>query len=138
MTILLLTFVTALFLSGCSTSKEKMFPHSSETMSDIYNKKTGGGASQLFDNRLQLRREVDNLTQNVEMMTHTRTAEQEINNLFQRLPNPDLVMYVYPHLTNGKLPVPGYSTAFSFYGDVQYAMPGERVDNYYGERVENY
>lgn len=130
-TIFLLTVVAiALFLSGCSTSKEKMFSHGSETMSDIYNKKAGVGASQLFDNRLQLRREVDNLTQNVEVVTHTRTAEQEINNLFQRLPNPDLVMYVYPHLTDGKLPVPGYSTVFSFYGEVQYAMPGERVENY--------
>ncbi|MFQ0972067.1 TIGR03751 family conjugal transfer lipoprotein [Gilliamella sp. BG3] len=130
-TIFLLTFGTALFLlSGCSTSKEKMFPHSSETMSDIYNKKSGGGASQLFDNRLQLRREVDNLTQNVEVVTHTRTAEQEINNLFQRLPNPDLVMYVYPHLSDGKVPVPGYSTVLPFYAEVQYAMPGERVENY--------
>lgn len=129
LTIFLLTFGTALFLSGCSTSKEKMFPHSSETMNDIYNKKAGG-ASQLFDNRLQLRREVDNLTQNVEVVTHTRTAEQEINNLFQRLPNPDLVMYVYPHLSDGKVPIPGYSTVFPFYVEVQYAMPGERVENY--------
>ena len=29
---------------------------------------------------------------------YTRTAANEIRNLFPRLPNPDLVMYVYPHL----------------------------------------
>lgn len=125
-TTILLIFTIAL-LSGCSTSKDTMFPHSSTTMKDIYNKSSH---YQLFDNRLQLRREINDLTQQIELVGHTRTAEQEINNLFQRLPNPDLIMYVYPHLTEGKLPVPGYSTVFPFYENVQYAMPGERVENY--------
>lgn len=122
---------SAVTITGCSTSKEKMFPHSSETMNDIYNQKTGGGAGQRFDNRYELRRELDDISQNLETINHTRSAEVEINNLFKRLPNPDLVMYIYPHLTgDGKLPVPGYSTVFSFYGEVQYAMPGERVEGY--------
>ncbi len=30
---------------------------------------------------------------------YTRTAANEIRNLFPRLPNPDLVLYVYPHLS---------------------------------------
>jgi len=95
-------------------------------MNTIYRQKTGGGTSQLFDNRYELRRGVDDLAHSQAVMSHTRSAEVEINNLFQRLPNPDLVMYIYPHLTgDGKLPVPGYSTVFSFYGEVQYAMPGE-------------
>lgn len=129
MLIILFSSVTA--LTGCSTSKEKMFPHGGETMNDIYNQKTGGGSSQLFDNRYELRREVDDISQSIETINHTRNAEVEINNLFKRLPNPDLVMYIYPHLTgDGKLPVPGYSTVFSFYGEVQYAMPGERVEKY--------
>ncbi|OCG64111.1 hypothetical protein A9G48_04080 [Gilliamella sp. wkB18] len=119
----LLTITAVTLLSGCSTSKDEMFPHSGETMNDIYNKKAG--------NRFELRRETDDTTQSLEIITHTRTAEKEINNLFQRLPNPDLVMYIYPHLTgDGKLPVPGYSTVFCFYGEVQYAMPGERVERY--------
>lgn len=122
---------SAVTITGCSTSKEKMFPHSSETMNDIYNQKARGGKSQYFDNRYTLRRDVDDISQSIEITSHTRTAEREINHLFQRLPNPDLVMYIYPHLTgDGKLPVPGYSTVFSFYGEVQYAMPGERVEEY--------
>lgn len=122
---------SAVTITGCSTSKEKMFPHSSETMNDIYNQKTGGGADQRFDNRYELRRELGDISQSLETINHTRSAKVEINNLFKRLPNPDLVMYIYPHLTgDGKLPVPGYSTVFSFYGEVQYAMPGERVEGY--------
>ena len=50
---------------------------------------------------------------------------------FHRLPNPDLVMYVYPHLAGtDPAPVPGYTIVFPFYQRVQYAMPGERVEDY--------
>ncbi|QGM70484.1 TIGR03751 family conjugal transfer lipoprotein, partial [Proteus mirabilis] len=52
----------------------------------------------------------------------------EIHQQFPRLPNPDMVMYVFPHLSAGNLPVPGYSTVFPFYHQVQYALPGERVE----------
>ncbi len=37
-------------------------------------------------------------------------------------------MYVFPHLADGNTPVPGYSTVFPFYSQVQYALPGERTD----------
>lgn len=44
---------------------------------------------------------------------------------FSRLPNPDLVMYVFPHLARGKYPVPGYYTVIPMYESTQYALPGE-------------
>ncbi|EPN3101219.1 TIGR03751 family conjugal transfer lipoprotein, partial [Salmonella enterica] len=52
----------------------------------------------------------------------------EITQQFPRLPNPDMVMYLYPHLADGNTPVPGYSTVFPFYSQTQYAMPGERTE----------
>ena len=62
---------------------------------------------------------------------YTRTAQNEIYRQFHRLPNPDLVMYVFPHLAGtDPVPVPGYSTVFPFYQRVQYALPGERVEDY--------
>lgn len=65
-----------------------------------------------------------------EQASYTRTAKTEIYNLFPRLPNPDLVLYVYPHLSGSEqAPVPGYSTVFPLYRTVQYAQPGERVDD---------
>lgn len=54
-----------------------------------------------------------------------RTLSDPLNNRFERLPNPDLVLYVFPHLAPGRYPVPGYTTVFPMYESIQYAMPGE-------------
>ena len=57
---------------------------------------------------------------------YTRDALNEIETIFPRLPNPTLVMYVFPHLaTEERVPVPGYATTFPMYERVEYALPGE-------------
>ncbi len=59
-------------------------------------------------------------------MDYTRHSANEILGLFPRLPNPDLVMYVFPHLAGPEsVPVPGYATTFPMYERVEYALPGE-------------
>lgn len=51
-----------------------------------------------------------------DLVGYTREAGNEIKQLFPRLSNPTLVLYVYPHLAGAERhPVPGYSTAFTFY-----------------------
>lgn len=133
-------------LGGCATSKEELLTHSDRTMMDIWQQETGSGGSgtgqvarqQLLDARQSLRRPLTeaNVRADVqaapaEQMRYTRTARNEIYRQFQRLPNPDLVMYVYPHLAGtDPVPVPGYTTVFPLYQRVQYAMPGERVEDY--------
>lgn len=58
---------------------------------------------------------------------YTRTAANELELLFPRLPNPDIYIYVTPHLATDELvPVPGYTTAVPLYERVEYALPGER------------
>jgi len=52
-------------------------------------------------------------------------AIEPMNQRFARVPNPDLVMVVYPHLAKGQYPVPGYVTVFPMYEQTQYALPGE-------------
>ena len=111
-------------------------------MMDIWQQETGGGGSgtgqvarrQLLDARQSLRRpltDADVQAAPVEQMRYTRTARNEVYRQFQRLPNPDLVMYVYPHLAGtDPVPVPGYTTVFPLYQRVQYAMPGERLEDY--------
>lgn len=128
----LISFIAAAVLvSGCSTSKEKIFPPGDTTIHDVWNKHSDGGAKQeLIDARSVLRRSI-NGSQINNQQAYTRTAANEIYSQFQRLPNPDLVMYVYPHLAGSEgAPVPGYSTVFPLYNKVQYAMPGERVEGY--------
>jgi len=57
---------------------------------------------------------------------YSRSAHTELETIFPRLPNPTLVMYVFPHLAGaGRVPVPGYATTFTLYERVEYAMPGE-------------
>ena len=57
---------------------------------------------------------------------YSRDVFNEIDVLFARLPNPTLVMYVFPHLAGKtRAPVPGYATAFPMYEQVEYALPGE-------------
>ena len=57
---------------------------------------------------------------------YTRTAYNEIEALFPRLPNPTLVLYVFPHISGAeRTPVPGYATSFPLYERVEYALPGE-------------
>jgi len=130
----------ALVLGGCATSKEELLPHDNRSMLDIWNVETGGGAGggpaarQLLDARQSLRRpltEADVQAAPGEQARYTLTAANEIYRQFHRLPNPDLVMYVFPHLAGtDPVPVPGYSTVFPLYQRVQYALPGERTADY--------
>ena len=58
--------------------------------------------------------------------SYARTAANELELLFPRLPNPDVYIYVPPHLaTELRIPVPGYTTAVPLYDRVEYALPGE-------------
>ncbi|TNL06138.1 TIGR03751 family conjugal transfer lipoprotein [Kosakonia cowanii] len=123
--------LAALSITGCSTSKDDMLPAGDGTMLDLWQNKAPTRHTAL-DARQALRRDLsgDEAAQvrPVEE-SYTRTAQSEISQQFPRLPNPDLVMYVFPHLTaDGTLPVPGYSTVFPLYNRVQYALPGERVE----------
>jgi conjugative transfer region lipoprotein (TIGR03751 family) len=119
--------VSIMALSGCSTSGDS-------SMLELWQGEDGGGSARnavsardslrrpLTDNELQATAADDR--------SYSRTQESEISQQFPRLPNPDLVMYVFPHLADGNAPVPGYSTVFPFYSQVQYAMPGERTEAY--------
>lgn len=130
----------AVALGGCATTKDKLLPHGDSTMMDIWNQQTGGNAGggqaaqQLLDDRQLLRRPLvpnDGPALEATNESYTRTAQNEIYRQFYRLPNPDMVMYVFPHLAGtDPVPVPGYSTVFPFYQRVQYAMPGERTSDY--------
>lgn len=121
--------LAALWLAGCSTSKEKLLPPGDSTMLDLWQQKSGS-PQMAAEARAVLRRDLNDVERNAQPAvaeSYSRDANSEIQQQFPRLPNPDLVMYVFPHMTVGNVPVPGYSTVFPFYSQVQYALPGERV-----------
>ncbi|EPF0046344.1 TIGR03751 family conjugal transfer lipoprotein [Enterobacter hormaechei] len=128
-----LFMLVALLLSGCSTSKDEMLPPGDSTMLDMWQNKASS-ARTTTEARSVLRRglnDADLATRQSLEESYTRDAHNEIQQLFPRLPNPDMVIYIYPHMAGNEpvpVPVPGYSSVFSFYSRVQYALPGERLE----------
>jgi conjugative transfer region lipoprotein (TIGR03751 family) len=115
----------ALVLTACASgSKQSTIPSDGPTMVEVYRQHmeaTGVNGRTSPRDRLPLRDPED-----VSPAAYTRTSINETDNRFARLPNPDLVMYVTPHLaTGGHYPVPGYTTVFPMFETVEYAMPGE-------------
>jgi len=148
-----LILISGLVLNGCATSKDKLLPQEGPTMLEIYEghldragqagtRPTGAGeagcqedegcatvpaalTTDLNPTRGELAaRAADR--QYFELVGYTRQIVNEIQVLFPTLPNPTLVMYVYPHLAGEEqMPVPGYATSFSMYARTEYALPGE-------------
>ncbi len=66
--------------------------------------------------------------QTLDYIAYTRTVDNELEVLFPRLANPDLAIYVYPHLaTRSRAPIPGYTTVIPLYERVEYRLPGEAL-----------
>lgn len=112
-------------ITGCSSTYE--LPDDMASMKDIFEEHSLAARVHVSD-REKARHRISRPVQpnELDLGGYTRDAHNEIDNLFPKLPNPTLVMYVYPHLAGQhELPVPGYSTAFNMYAKEHYAMPGE-------------
>ncbi|QTL39058.1 TIGR03751 family conjugal transfer lipoprotein [Xenorhabdus budapestensis] len=116
-------------MAGCSTSKDTLLPAGEQTVLAMWQgNKAGQSATKARQTLRRALTPVERHRASEEPNHYSRSAEHEISQQFPRLPNPDMVMYVYPHLVAGKTPIPGYSTVFPFYQQVQYALPGERTE----------
>lgn len=124
----LLIITVLLSLGGCATSKDELMPNpEGQTMNDLWEQGTQGSSkADIIAARGTLRRPIGPHEMTEQQFSHSRNVENEIYSQFKRLPNPDLVMFIYPHLSGSEsVPVPGYSTVFPLYRTPQYAMPGE-------------
>ena len=82
------------------------------------------GNDAVLQQRAQLRRSLSPIDLAQRQADYTRNSYREVFNQFPRLPNPDVVFYIYPHRT-GAMPIPGYSTVFPLYERVHYATPSD-------------
>lgn len=116
----------SLALGGCASTKESVLPQDGPSMKAIYDAHFEGMGT---DDPYVLRRELGTRPlgdDDVDLAGYSRTAHTELETIFPRLPNPTLVMYVFPHLAGSeRVPVPGYATTFTLYERVEYALPGE-------------
>ena len=116
----------SLVLAGCASTKETVLPQDGPSMKTIYEEHI---VEMNTRDPQVIRGELGNrpiLAGDAALQGYTRDAFNEIDVLFPRLPNPTLVMYVFPHLAGEtQAPVPGYATAFPMYEQVEHALPGE-------------
>jgi conjugative transfer region lipoprotein (TIGR03751 family) len=137
-------------LSGCLSTKEDLLPQDGPTMREVYqahfqapprreepDASLGHPGADEGPEPTPGRRETGEALRTVpvnrrgtddglRLASYTREAATEIDAHFPRLPNPDLVMYVFPHLSADGYPVPGYATVVPMYERVEYALPGEK------------
>lgn len=116
--------VAAALNAGCTSlaPRESPLPHDGATMADVYRHHMNGEGAEGagMRDRLPLRGADEDAA-----LEQRRAVSEPLNSRFERLPNPDLTLHVFPHLAQGRYPVPGYDTVFPMYESVQYAMPGE-------------
>lgn len=129
--ILWISFIltTAGSMVGCGTFVRPSLPQSGPTMEQIYQQKLC--ADDAADG-LDAARNQANAgwlgAADTRPYGYTRCAQNEIHNLFPKLPNPTIAMYVSPHLAGeDEAPVPGYTTAFTLYREDHFALPGEII-----------
>lgn len=133
--------LAGLQLGGCSVMGSRESPinevtRGSPTVLEIYRSQTSGSmvdANGALEATPQQRLRQDSLTRPIAAGDGNTqrywSALEPMQQRFARVPNPDLVMVVYPHLSKGQYPVPGYVTVFPMYEQTQYALPGEVPDD---------
>jgi hypothetical protein len=106
-----LALIVILTATGCASTQDELLPQDGPTMQDIYL-----GAPVDEDTDIEI----------VDSAPFTRDDDNQTRSQFQRLPNPDLLIFIYPHLaTKNRVPIPGYSTVIPLYERVEYRLPGE-------------
>lgn len=150
--ILLMGLTAMSVLSGCSSNRS-ILPDQGPTTMEVYDQHMAGGGSQV--NNTFKRDRKGNLirpTQDANQEGNTNKfggspwtsasgdrimplntgksalAAREMDALqrdFRRIQNPEVIGYVYPHLSGNEHPVPGYFTAFNLYTADHYAQSGD-------------
>lgn len=135
----------ALVLGACSVSGPRHSPiqdatQGSPTVVDIYRGQAAGsssGAASEARDRLRDAAPPRAVSPGDGDTQRYWSAIEPMRQRFARVPNPDLVMVVFPHLAKGQYPVPGYVTVFPMYETTQYALPGEVEEDLLQGRSRN-
>ncbi len=118
-----------LMLAACSTSQDDTLPTPSTNVESVWQEQMG--QRPMTDNTMAesvSRRALSPKALAERQSDYARDAWRESTNVFPRLPNPDVLLYVMPHKV-GNLPIPGYTTVFPLYERVHYATPLDNSAN---------
>lgn len=97
-------------LSACSHLSGNVVPETGPTMEQVYDSEN----QYQFNEKYPYLKPISSIRANA------------VSTEFHKLPNPELKMYVYPHLAGKEqLPIPGYITVFNSYTQDHYALTNE-------------
>lgn len=122
------TLSISLLLAGCAGSKDTILPQEGPTMREIYDAHVQVAQGEDLWRRpsaVPLRPPGHHVS---DLGPAAHADYRVLSARFLRVPNPTLMMYIYPHLAGAhRVPVPGYSTVFPLYERPEYALPGEHA-----------
>lgn len=120
---MILVLASTLNLGACASSivASKGIPEGGLTVSQLYQQSINEPGQSWTVKR--------SLTTPVNYEGYTRNASNEIQNLFKPLDNPQVPIYVFPHVAligDEQLIKPGYTTGFFLYKQNQFALASEK------------
>lgn len=121
MILMFLSLVTLINVTGCSHVAGNVVPQRGPTMEQVYDSMEADSES----NIKQLVRDESKEKARLDAKIHVASKAP---NEFQKIPNPELHMYVYPHLAgHDEIPIPGYATVFNVYTRDHYVLSSEPI-----------
>lgn len=116
-----LYLLVIVLIAGCAR-EPLLLPDEGPTTADVFNQHSSSLDGELVHGRID---PATYSSYRPDIESYSRSAHNEIENLFPEVPNQILTGYVFPHLGSRGNPVPGYSTAFPVYEQTHFALPGE-------------
>lgn len=121
---IIMSLISVIFLCSCSSYKlgRNVIPVEGRTIQDIYKDSSD---SHRYRN---IKEEINYSPEEHESMEkYFRSESMALNNNFKLAYNPEIYMFVFPHLsTKEGVPIPAYMTKFKMYSKDYWALPGER------------
>lgn len=118
---MILIFGSALTLSACASPISKTIPENGLTVSELYKQSMGEPMQPWSLKRC--------MSKAVHYEGYTREASNEIQQLFKPLHNPQIPIYIFPHVAligDEQLIKPGYTTGFFLFKQNQFALASEQ------------
>ena len=119
---LLFCLSIAMLVSACTSPRNRqLLPQETHTTAELLNSANNGAPSSLYTTAKEL-----------EIPTHvaastTMSDLKDLNRDFKRIPNPEIVGFVFAHQSAG-IPIPGYATIFTLYEREHFALRGEGIN----------
>ncbi len=106
-------------ITACSSMRGNVIPQKGPTMEEVYDSISSSipNTPSNIDSRI-----------NIHVTDDTALHDALIDTQFKKIPNPELKMYVFPHVVGlEEIPIPGYTTEFKAYNHDHYVLPNETM-----------